>query len=156
MSGSDGPSSSLPVIALAPTRADAVVDEAASESRVLIVDDDPAICVAYEEILRVRGYRVVTAGSRIEALAQIDRLNGLVDVLIMDIALPDADGPEVAREITERIGVRPALYVSGWTEDFWNLTDAPGRWLVMQKPIPVPRLIAAVDWLAGKRTRPPV
>jgi hypothetical protein len=45
--------------------------------------------------------------------------------------------------------------VSGWTDEFWNLSNAPGRWLVMQKPIPIPRLIAAVEWLAGRRaTRP--
>ena len=33
--------------------------------------------------------------------------------------------------------------MSGWTDEFWNLSNAPGRWLVMQKPIPIPRLIAA-------------
>jgi two-component system, cell cycle sensor histidine kinase and response regulator CckA len=125
-------------------------------SSVLIVDDDPAICMAYFEILSARGYDVALAGSRLDALAQIERLDGIVDVLIIDITLPDADGASLAREIIQQIGLRPALYVSGWTEEFWDLTDAPGRWLVMQKPVPVPRLIAAVDWLAGKRPRPPV
>jgi len=131
------------------------VDEPVPGSHVLIVDDDPTICAAYDEILRSRGFDVVTAGSRADALAQIDRLEGLVDVLVMDITLPDADGAALAREIIERIGLRPALYVSGWTEEFWDLSEAPGRWLVMQKPIPIPRLIAAVEWLAGRRIRPP-
>jgi two-component system cell cycle sensor histidine kinase/response regulator CckA len=119
------------------------------------VDDDPAICMAYFEILTARGYDVALAGSRLDALAQIDRLDGMVDVLVIDITLPDADGATLAREIIDRIGLRPALYVSGWSEEFWDLSDAPGRWLVMQKPIPVPRLIAAIEWLAGKRPRPP-
>jgi two-component system cell cycle sensor histidine kinase/response regulator CckA len=131
------------------------LDQAGPGWHVLIVDDDPAICAAYDEILRGRGYGVVTAGSRAAALGKIDQLDGLVDVLIMDIALPDADGPDLVREITARIGIRPALYMSGWTEEFWDLSDAPGRWLVMQKPIPIPRLIAAVEWLAGQRTRAP-
>lgn len=131
------------------------VEESVPGSHVLIVDDDPTICAAYDEILRSRGFDVVTAGSRADALAQIDRLEGLVDVLVMDITLPDADGAALAREIIERIGLRPALYVSGWTEEFWDLSEAPGRWLVMQKPIPISRLIAAVEWLAGRRTRPP-
>ena len=126
---------------------------AASGSHVLIVDDDPAICSAYEQILRSRGYEVTTAGSRADALAQVERLDGMVDVMIMDITLPDGDGIELAREIIDRIGLRPALYVSGWAEEFWNLSEAPGRWLVMQKPIPIPRLIAAVEWLAGRRTQ---
>jgi two-component system cell cycle sensor histidine kinase/response regulator CckA len=119
------------------------------------VDDDPAICMAYFEVLTARGYDVALAGSRLDALAQIDRLDGMVDVLVMDISLPDADGAELAREIIERVGMRPALYVSGWTEEFWDLSDAPGRWLVMQKPIPVPRLIAAIEWLSGRRDLPP-
>ncbi len=127
----------------------------APASRILVVDDDKAILDAYEEILRSRGYAVETAGSRAEALAIIDALEGRVDVLIIDIGLPDADGSQLAREIVDRIGLRPALYMSGWTDEFWDLSDAPGRWLVMQKPIPVPRLIAAVEYLAGKRTRPP-
>lgn len=121
----------------------------------LVVDDDPMIRAAYEEILHGHGYDVATAGSRAEALERIERVNGGVDVLVLDIGLPDADGAQLAREIAERIGSRPTLYVSGWTDEFWNLSEAPGRWLVMQKPIPVPRLIAAVDYLAGRRaTRP--
>ena len=128
----------------------------ARPSHVLIVDDDPSICSAYEQILRGEGYDVVTAGSRAAALEEIERNREEdVDVLVLDIALPDADGTEVARDITERIGYRPTLFVSGWTDEFWNLAEAPGRWLVMQKPIPVPRLIAAIDWLSGRRaTRP--
>lgn len=126
------------------------------QSYILIVDDDPSICSAYEQILRGEGYDVVTAGSRAAALEEIERNREEVDVLVLDIALPDADGTEVARDITERIGYRPTLFVSGWTDEFWNLTEAPGRWLVMQKPIPIPRLIAAIDWLSGRRaTRPP-
>jgi DNA-binding response OmpR family regulator len=124
-------------------------------THILVVDDDPSICAAYVEILRGEGYEVVTAGSRAAALAEIERLDGGVDVLVLDIALPDADGAELAHEIADRIGARPTLYVSGWTDEFWNLSNAPGRWLVMQKPIPIPRLIAAVEWLCGRRaTRP--
>jgi DNA-binding response OmpR family regulator len=122
---------------------------------VLVVDDDPSICESYVEILRAEGFDVATAGSRAAALSEIERLDGYVDVLVLDIALPDADGADLAHEIVAKIGERPTLYVSGWTDEFWNLSNAPGRWLVMQKPIPIPRLIAAIEWLAGRRsTRP--
>ncbi|MDB4877653.1 MAG: response regulator transcription factor [Gemmatimonadetes bacterium] len=121
----------------------------------LVVDDDPSICESYVEILRAEGFDVATAGSRAAALSEIERLDGSVDVLVLDIALPDADGADLAHEIVAKIGERPTLYVSGWTDEFWNLSNAPGRWLVMQKPIPIPRLIAAIEWLAGRRsTRP--
>lgn len=117
-------------------------------SRVLIVDDDRAICQAYREILSGEGYDVVTAGSGKEALAVLEELGGRIDVLILDIGLPDADGTDVAREIVARIGNRPTLYVSGLADDFWQLGDAPGRWRVRQKPIPIPWLVETVRWLA--------
>jgi DNA-binding response OmpR family regulator len=125
------------------------------QPHILIVDDDPAICTAYREILGAHSYTVTTAGSRAQAIQELDRVDGAVEILVLDIGLPDADGAELAREIHERIGARPTLYVSGWTDEFWNLSEAPSPWLVMQKPIPVPKLIAAVDYLAGRRaTRP--
>ena len=40
-------------------------------------------------------------------------------------------------------------------DEFSDLAEAPGRWLVMQKPIPVPSLIAAIDWLSGRRADRP-
>jgi DNA-binding response OmpR family regulator len=128
---------------------------AIARPRLLIVDDDPLICQSYDEVLRANGYDVAVAGSRRDALQEIERLGGGIDVLVLDIALPDADGADLAHEISDNIGTRPTLYVSGWTDEFWNLSSAPGRWLVMQKPIPVPRLLAAVDYLAGRRPTGP-
>lgn len=116
--------------------------------RILIVDDDRSICDAYREILTAEGYDVATAGSGEEALAVIERGGGDIGVLILDIGLPDADGAELAREISARIGNRPTLYVSGLADDFWQLGDAPGRWRVRQKPIPIPWLVETVRWLA--------
>lgn len=120
----------------------------AATKRILVVDDDPAICRAYSELLSANGYDVVTAGSRADALDAVDRSGGVIDALILDIGLPDADGADVARDIADRMGQRPTLYVSGWAEDFWQLSDAPGRWRVRQKPIPIPWLLDAVRWLA--------
>ena len=120
---------------------------AAAAKRILVVDDDPAICRAYSELLSANGYDVLTAGSRAEALDAVGRSGEGIDALILDISLPDADGADVARDIAERVGQRPTLYVSGWSEDFWQLSDAPGRWRVRQKPIPIPWLLDAVRWL---------
>lgn len=138
------------MIAFGPIHATSVVDDAEHGARVLIVDDDPTICSMYLEILRDRGFSVSTAGSRADALTEIQRLDGAVDVLILDISLPDADGADLAREIVESIGDRPTLYVSGWTDEFWNLSHAPGKWRVMRKPIPIQELIETVQWLAAR------
>lgn len=123
--------------------------------RILIVDDDAAICQAYSEVLSTHGYEVVCAGSRAAALEAVAQSGGAIDALILDIGLPDGDGSEVARDIAERIGQRPTLYVSGWADDFWQLSDAPGRWRVRQKPIPIPWLLDTVRWLTEGGDLPP-
>jgi DNA-binding response OmpR family regulator len=122
--------------------------------RVLIVDDDPAICKAYKEILTAEGYEVATAGGRVEGLGALEQLKGAVDVLIVDIALRDADGPDFARDAVAKFGTRPTVYVSGWTDDFWDLSDAPRPWLVLRKPVPVPKLLAALRWLIEGGEKP--
>jgi two-component system, OmpR family, response regulator len=122
--------------------------------RVLVVDDDPAICLAYEEILAAEGYDVVTSSGRTEALAALERLNGEVDIFIVDFGLRDADGPDFARDAVAKYGERPTVYVSGWTDEFWDMSNAPDPWMVLRKPVPVPRLLASLRWLIEGGPKP--
>ena len=115
--------------------------------RVLVVDDDPSITTLYDEVLRAEGYEVVTAGSIGQAMAAMDRIQGNAQVLVVDLGLPDGDGSDFVRDAVAKYGTRPTMYVSGWTDEMWQLSEAPGRWIVMRKPLPVKRLLAAVKWL---------
>ena len=128
--------------------------EATGHPRILVVDDDRAICEIYEEVLTREGYAVVTAGSCAEALQRMDAIGGDAQVLIVDLGLPDGDGADFVRASAEKYGSRPTLYVSGWTDEFWQLGDAPGRWLIMRKPVAIKKLIAAVRWLAHGGDKP--
>jgi DNA-binding response OmpR family regulator len=125
------------------------VSHPSASPRILVVDDDRAICQLYHEVLAGEGYDVITATTRAEALAKLDAVGGVVDALILDISLPDADGNELAADIVAKIGQRPTLYVSGWTEEFWDLSNAPRPWVLLQKPIPIPELLASVERLCA-------
>ena len=118
-----------------------------STPRVLVVDDDSIIVQMYREVLSAQGYAVVTAQSCGEATAKMDEIKGEVDVMLVDLGLPDGDGAELTRTLASKHGSKPTLYVSGWTDEFWQLQDAPGRWLIIPKPVPLKKLIAAVKWL---------
>ena len=124
-------------------------------ARVLVVDDDASITKIYDEVLTGTGYTVVTAGSCAGAMAQMDSIGGDAQVLVVDLGLPDGDGADFVRDSATKYGTRPTLYVSGWTDEFWQLQDAPGRWIIMRKPIPVRKLLAAVRWLALGGPKPP-
>ena len=130
--------------------------EPARPPRLLVVDDDPAIRQIYEEVLGREGYRVVSAGSCAEALARMDEIEGDAQVLVIDLGLPDGDGGDFAQASASKYGARPSLYVSGWTDEFWQLGDVPGRWLILRKPVPIPKLIAAVRWLADGGDKPAI
>ncbi len=123
--------------------------------RLLVVDDDTTILQIYREVLEHGGYEVVTAVSCADAMAKMDAINGQAQVLVVDLGLPDCDGADFVRDASAKYGDRPTLYVSGWTDEFWQLGDAPGRWLIMRKPVPIKRLIAAVQWLERGGDRPP-
>jgi hypothetical protein len=128
---------------------------AASGSHVLIVDDDPAICSAYQSnsaVARIRGHDGGPLHGRARAAGPSRWHRRRTDP---GHHAAGRRRHRAGREIIERIGLRPALYVSGWAEEFWNLTEAPGRWLVMQKPVPIQRLIAAIEWLSGHRAPRP-
>lgn len=125
-----------------------------SPTRVLVVDDDPAISQVYDEILRREGYEVVTATSCADAIAKLDAIEGDAQVLLVDLGLPDGDGADFVRDATAKYGTRPTMYVSGWTDEFWQLQDAPGRWLILRKPVPIKKLLAAVKWLAHGGDKP--
>jgi DNA-binding response OmpR family regulator len=66
-------------------------------SRILIVEDDPAISIALEDDLRLEGYDVdaVTDG---EAAIHIARETAF-DLILLDVMLPKKDGFDVCREL---------------------------------------------------------
>lgn len=65
---------------------------AATPGKILVVDDDPAICVVVGEALRRQGHKVKVASSLRERAAMLGSF--APDVLITDVILPDGDGME--------------------------------------------------------------
>ena len=64
---------------------------------VLAVDDQPANLRLLDAVLTPRGHRVLTASSGPEALALLETED--VDLVLLDIVMPEMDGHEVCRRI---------------------------------------------------------
>ena len=62
-------------------------------ARILVVDDEQAVCQLLEELLADEGYTVVTAGNGKEALARL--VDGPPDLVITDVMMPLMGGPEL-------------------------------------------------------------
>ncbi|SDO91379.1 PAS/PAC sensor hybrid histidine kinase [Ralstonia sp. 25mfcol4.1] len=71
----------------------------ASESLVLVVDDNPVTRYATVRVLTAAGYRTIEAESGQEALQLADTS---VSAVVLDVNLPDIDGFQVCRILRER------------------------------------------------------
>lgn len=69
-------------------------------ARVLVVDDDPALLRVLSMGLGVRGHTVFTATSGRQAL--VAATTTTVDIVVLDLGLPDMDGLEVCRKLREQ------------------------------------------------------
>ncbi|HVI05572.1 MAG TPA: response regulator transcription factor [Sphingomicrobium sp.] len=61
--------------------------------KILIVDDEPAITRALGPVLRADGWTVIEAQCAAEALRKSEE--ELIDLVLLDLGLPDADGKEI-------------------------------------------------------------
>jgi DNA-binding NtrC family response regulator len=79
-------------------------------ARVLLVDDDPDSLDIAKEILVAKGHDVATADSLGAARAQLDA--NPIDVLLLDLMLPDGNGLELLDELGEH-GLRRIVLITG-------------------------------------------
>ncbi len=77
---------------------------------ILLVDDDEAIRTVVAHALRRAGHQVRTAGS----VAELDReiRDGLPDVLLTDVVLPDGDGIDIATRFAAEAPDLPIIVLS--------------------------------------------
>jgi len=117
---------------------------------VLLVDDSAVARHAVAKRLMVEGFVVHEAGSAAEARAVT--LSGL-DCAILDVDLPDGDGPSLATELR---AARPALpiafFTAGAAPDLVTRSQVHGP--VFTKPALEP-LIAWAHGATGKPGQPP-
>jgi DNA-binding response OmpR family regulator len=73
-------------------------DNAPASGRVVVVEDDPLQAESLAFILRQEGYVVEVASTGAEALAAA-RSQPAPDTVLLDVALPDLSGVEVARRL---------------------------------------------------------
>jgi CheY-like chemotaxis protein len=76
-------------------------------AKILIVDDDPSICMLFRYVLADSGHEVETASDGQAALALLEEFTP--DAMLLDISMPGMSGPELARGIRKLAAQRPQL-----------------------------------------------
>jgi CheY-like chemotaxis protein len=78
----------------------ATVTAPAAGLRILVVDDNPDVAMAFSEVLSAEGYLVDIAETGGAALPLIE--TGVYAVVLADMRMPDLDGPALYREVVTR------------------------------------------------------
>ena len=86
--------------------------------QVLIVDDEPAILRFLRTSLSAQGYQTIEAETGAQALTSLAR--NRVDVVVLDLGLPDLDGLEVLKRLRQSGSQVPVVVLS-------SRADEPGK-----------------------------
>ena len=80
---------------------------------ILVVDDDPDIIELVRETLETEGYIIHSAQNCRETEKYLEQ--NAPDLIVLDLILPDGDGFELCRTITQNPGTRktPVLMLTG-------------------------------------------
>lgn len=114
------------------------------EATILVVDDEAATRFSLAELLRLQGYRVLTAASGEEALAAMTA-DCSVDLLLLDIKMPGMSGLDVIAAVgKQHPGVVVILLTAFGTLDTAIYAMRHGAHDYLLKPCPIPEILASV------------
>src|SRR3954468_3400191 len=83
-----------------------------SAPSILVVDDQPTVRRMAHRLLNEWGFRVFEAESGEEAVEVMDTAHAGIQLVMVDVVMPFADGVQVTRRIRERWPAQRILYMS--------------------------------------------
>ncbi len=120
---------------------------------VLVVEDDPAVRLGIRYYLERGGYRVLEAGTGAKAIECGTKFPGCIDLLLIDVVLPQTGGARIAREFTLLKPACAVLFMSAHpAEHLEREGRLPLGAPVLQKPFGPEILLARVhEELGGEK-----
>lgn len=113
----------------------------ASQTTVLVVDDEPEICVALKYYLVGLGYKVLTAANGTEALKVFQEARPRPDLMLLDLSMPERGGFSVLEELRRLRTPIPVVVMTGKELDtVRDATKLLGARRFLQKPLPLPTI----------------
>jgi CheY-like chemotaxis protein len=111
----------------------------------MVVEDEPVLREMVCEILKQYDYKVIEAGSGVEALRVWDEFDGDVDLLLTDMVMPEGmTGRELAVQLKKRKPDLRVIYSSGYSPDSNGKDLSQNDTVFLAKPYLPPQLARTV------------
>lgn len=123
---------------------------------ILVVDDAAIVRRLAYRLLSEAGYRVFEAGSASEALEVLSMARGKVDVVLLDVIMPEVNGVDLARMVREVSPLVEVVFMSAFPAEVLvreGLRDPRVRF--MAKPFTREELLRTVSRALAERVRDP-
>ena len=124
-------------------------------ARILVVDDEVQIRILLRELLQQEGYDVEEARNG-EVALEIMRKKP-VDLIIMDLLMPNKEGIETIREVHQHFPGLKIIAISGGgrlgPDTYLKMAKGMGALRTFKKPIPQNELLEAVRDLLNQTTQ---
>jgi CheY-like chemotaxis protein len=118
--------------------------------RILVIDDEPAVCSAIRTVLEQEGYTVIAAEGGHGAVEAIEAF--AFDAVVVDIFMPDMDGLQTIRIFHETAPEVPIIAMSGYAfrggsaaPDFFGMARELGAACCLRKPFRPRDLVHAIE-----------
>jgi DNA-binding NtrC family response regulator len=117
----------------------------------MLVDDEVPFVEALTKRLKKRNLNILTAFSGREALQTLDK-NRNVDVVILDVKMPDLDGIETLREIKKAYPVTEVIMLTGHATVESAIEGMRfGAYDYLMKPCAIEQLMTKVEEATKKK-----
>src|SRR5260221_9664493 len=118
---------------------------------ILLVEDEEGLRALNARGLQSRGYTVIEAGNGIEALQELEKRGGEVDVVVSYVVMPEMDNPALMKELKKRKPDINIIFVSGYADDAFD-KNLPHQmqFNFLPKPFTLKQLVKVVkETMAG-------
>src|SRR4051794_30140701 len=125
-------------------------EQSGTQGLVLIIDDEASIRESLQTLLELEGFTVEVAGTGEEGLSKIAEQP--MDLVLLDLALPERSGMEILRDIRDRDPLLPVIMITAYgTVENAVTAMQSGASNFVQKPWDNEKLIADVRAIVGRK-----
>lgn len=110
---------------------------------ILVVDDEPTVCDVVRGALEIDNHRVIVAHNGVDALELAEQYSDELDLALLDVTMPNMDGPSLARHLQGKITGIAVIMMTGHAES--AVRTACLKLPLIQKPFDLPGLRSTIN-----------